>query len=357
MAAKLALALTLVVLPLSAAIVLRGQTFLGSGMQPEVVARTLSSVQDEWKAQADVFAECNGTSGLPGASIVNCADAPSSFGKSCDTVVNAIVQGSGGDKDVAKEYMEDVCSQKTMSGWHQNQCHSLAFVVRGSMSADKYSNRASFDTAKLCTSFWSTLLDGEKHRIGEVKAEREAAEKKAAEEAAEQEKQDEAARKEEEERKKVEEAERVKQEAAAKAAEAKAEAEAKAAEAKERLAQKKAEAKAVQEAAKKKMEEAEEAEREQVAAKEAAEVKAKAAETKAPVTPPKPAAVPVEAKAAPAKVEATPTKVVEAKAKVAVLPAKAEAAAVKATPAKVAAEVKAAPAAQPVKTVAAKPKH
>merc|ERR1719261_1343361 len=94
----------------------KGQSFLGSSMQPEVVARTLSRVEDEWKAQAAVFAECNSTAGLPGATIVNCADAPSSFDKSCNTVVNAIIQGSGGDRDVAKEYMSDVCSQKSVSG-------------------------------------------------------------------------------------------------------------------------------------------------------------------------------------------------------------------------------------------------
>jgi len=329
MVARIALAVALAVAPLSSAAVLRGQAFSGNGMQPEVVARTLSSVQDEWKAQADVFAECDSTSGLPGASIVNCADAPSSFGKSCSTVVGAIVQGSGGDKDVAKEYMSDVCSQSSMSGWHQSQCHSLALAVRGSMSADTYSNRMGFDSSKLCTSFWSGLLGAEKQRISKEKAEHEASEKKAAEEAAEQEKQDEEQRKKEAEQKKVQEAQRAKEEAQAKATEAAA-----------RLAQKKAEAEATQEAAKQKMEEAKEAEEEQDMAKQAAAAKAKAAQAKvAPATPPKPVAAPVPAKPV-IKAAAVVTKAV---------PAKAEAA-----PVKVPVVAKAAPAAKPVKAAPAK---
>merc|ERR1719460_787240 len=170
MAAKFALALGFAIVSSSSAAVLRGQFALGNGMQPEVVARTLSNVQDEWRAQADVFAECSATSNLPGASIVNCADAPSSFGKSCGTVVNAIIQGSGGDKDVAKEYMADVCTQKSMSGWHQSQCNNLAAAVRGSMSVDKYSNRMGFDSSKLCKSFWSKMVDGEKQRLDKEKA-------------------------------------------------------------------------------------------------------------------------------------------------------------------------------------------
>lgn len=318
MVARIALAVALAIAPLSAAAVLRGQAFSGNGMQPEVVARTLSSVQDEWKAQADVFAECDSTSGLPGASIVNCADAPSSFGKSCSTVVSAIVQGSGGDKDVAKEYMSDVCSQSSMSGWHQSQCHSLALAVRGSMSADTYSNRMGFDSSKLCTSFWSSLLGSEKQRILKEKAEREASEKKAAEEAAEEEKQDEEQRKKEAEQKKLQEAQHAKEEAQAKAAEAAA-----------RLAQKKAEAEATQEAAKQKMEEAKKAEEEQARAKQAAAAKAKAAETKAaqakvaPAASPKPIAAPVPTKPE-IKAAAVVTKVpVAAKATPAAKPVKA----------------------------------
>jgi len=308
MAANLVLVLALV--PLSSSAILgRNGAFLGNGMQPEIVARTLSNVQDEWKAQAAVFAECNSTAGLPGATIVNCQDAPASFGKSCDIVVSAIIQGSGGDKDVAKEYMDDVCSQKSISGWHQTQCQSLAVAIRGSMSADKYANRMSFSSNTLCTSFWSKFIQEEKQRMDKEAAERDAAEKKAAEEAAEQEKQFEEARKKQAERKRVEEAEHAKEEAEAKAQEAAA-----------RVAQKKAEAEAVKQAAEKKMKEAEDAEREskKAAAKQAAvskpaeqkpvEAKAEAKPAEAPPAPvaQKPDVVQTKAETKPADVPPAP---------------------------------------------------
>lgn len=256
MATRIFLALTLITCGSAAAVFGQGKSFLGTSMQPEVVARTLSRVEDEWKAQAAVFAECSTTAGLPGASIVNCADAPSTFEKSCNTVVSAIIQGSGGDKDVTKEYMEDVCGQRSISGWHQQQCHTLAIAVRGAMSADKYQNRVSFNTGKLCNGFWTNFLKEEQDRAAQEKAEREAAEKKEAEEAAEKEKLHQEELKKQAERKKEEQAAREKQEAAAKEAEAKA----KAAEAAARVAEKKAEAEATAQAAKQKKEEAEAAE-------------------------------------------------------------------------------------------------
>lgn len=313
MASKYALAL--LAAP-AAAYSTNGQAFLGNGMQPEVVARTLSHVEDEWKAQAAVFAECDETNNLPGATIVNCADAPSSFDKSCKTVVGAIIQGSGGDKDVAKEYMADVCSEKTISGWHQTQCNTLAVAVQTSMSADKYANRESFDSSKLCTGFWSKFLGEEKQRQSKEKADHEAAEKQAAEEAAAEEKKAEEETKKAVEQKKVEEAQHAKEEAEKKAAEAAA-----------KVAQKKAEAEAVQEAAAKKMAEAKEAEQEQekAVAKEAAaaaatakkeadekvkkEADEKAKKVEAPKAPEPAAAKPAEVKpvvAAAKTVEAKP---------------------------------------------------
>merc|ERR1719345_238493 len=62
---------------------------LASDMQPEVVARTLSEVEDEWKSQAASFAECNSTE------TSECGGAPEQFSKSCSTVVSAVVQAPG----------------------------------------------------------------------------------------------------------------------------------------------------------------------------------------------------------------------------------------------------------------------
>lgn len=234
----------------------KSKSFLGNGMQPEVVAKTLAHVEDEWKAQAAVFADCDSTSGLPGASLVNCADAPTSFSKSCTTVVNAIIQGSGGDKDVTKEYMEDVCTQKSITGWHQVQCNTLSLAVRKAMTSDKYQNRESFGTAKLCKTLWGGKLAEQKERVAKEAAEREAEEKKANEDAAVEQKNELEEQLDQVSAKKAEDAAHKQEEAKAKAAEAKAQA----AESAAHVAKKKAEAEASAAAAKTKMAEAKVAE-------------------------------------------------------------------------------------------------
>jgi len=243
------------------------KNFLATDMQPEVVARTLQNVQEEWKAQAALFAECNSTSEGSSA-LVDCSDAPKSFAKSCSTVVKAVVSGSSGDKNVVQEYMTDVCGQSQMQGWHQTYCKSLATALDGTMSADTYENRNDFNAQKLCTGFWSQFLKDETARLAEEKIQREAAEKKAAEEAAEREKKakEEAeaeAKKqaEEAEKKAQQEAEEEKKRELEEAAKQKAEAEARAAEAAEKLKHKKAEAEAVAKAAEEKRKEADEAEK------------------------------------------------------------------------------------------------
>lgn len=223
---------------------------LASDMQPLTVARTLKRVQDEWKAQAAVFAECDKNASIP--HLVNCQDAPSAFGKSCSTTVNAIVQGSSGDKSVAGEYMKDVCKESVMEGWHKQACEQFASDLNHAMSDDFYNNRYDFKAKSLCEKFWSRYTKEEKKRLVDEKA--------AAEKAAE------------DERLAFEAA--VKKEAEDAARKHKAEAKAKAEEAASLAAQKKAEAEAVLHAAEEKAAEAEEAELKHKEAKEAAEKKA-----------------------------------------------------------------------------------
>jgi flagellar biosynthesis GTPase FlhF len=220
---------------------------LASDMQPEVVARTLSEVEDEWKSQAASFAECNTTEAS------ECGGAPEAFSKSCSTVVSAVVQASSGDRSSVKEYMNTVCGESELSGWHAERCTELASAVTTSMLDDNYENRENFNSGSLCTSFWSKFVVEEKARVEKDRAEREAAEKKAAEEAAE------AAKKAAEEAAEAQK-EKEKEEAEQKAADAKRQAEEAAAE----LAAKKEEAEKQAEEAKAKMEQA------QAAAQEAA---------------------------------------------------------------------------------------
>lgn len=267
------LVLAISLAPASQAAVVRGSTFLATGdadqMRPEAVARILARVEDEWKEQATAFTECNATVAKTG-----CKSAPDSFRKSCATVVSAVVQGSAGKREVASEYMANVCQQKALANWQRIRCTDLASaIVSRAMTADSYANRERLDSTKLCASFWSKFVVEEEKREAKEAAERAAQKKKEAEEAAAKKKKEEeeavAMRKKAIEEAKAEAARRVAEDARkareAKEQEAKrkiAEAKAKATEAAARLAQKKAEAEAVQKAAQQKLEEAKKAEEE-----------------------------------------------------------------------------------------------
>mmetsp|Transcript_32398 Transcript_32398/g.59638 ORF Transcript_32398/g.59638 Transcript_32398/m.59638 type:complete len:388 (-) Transcript_32398:48-1211(-) len=179
-------ALLALVAPAGAGHSIRNQrAFLAADMQPEVVARTLMNVEQEWKSEAAIFVECSGA-GEGGDAVVDCNEAPKAFAKSCSTVVSAVVRGSNGDKDVVKEYMEDVCGQNSISGWQKDGCVDLAAAVEKIMTADNYENRNNLDASQPCLSFWSRFLETEKARAAKEEAERKEAEKKAAEEAAKQ---------------------------------------------------------------------------------------------------------------------------------------------------------------------------
>lgn len=224
-------------------------------MQPEVVAHTLFKVEDEWRAQAASFAECNETL-TAGSDLSDCGSATGAFQKSCATVVDAVVKASSGDRSHVKEYMGVVCGEAQLSGWHQERCGELASSVFDAMSDDNYENRENFNVANLCGGFWSRFTVEEKTRVDQEHAEREAAEKKVEEERVEAEKKAEEERVEEEKKAAAlaadETKRREKEEAEARALEAKRQAE----EAAAALKAKKEEAEKQAEEAKRKMEEA-----------------------------------------------------------------------------------------------------
>lgn len=218
----------------------RGSGFLSlkSDMQPEVVAKTLLKVEDEWTAQAGMFAECNATA-TTGQELEECAAAPKAFEKACGTVMSAVVQASNGQKEDVTEYMNTVCGEDVLAGWRSQSCKSLAVAMLSGMSDDAYNNREHFDSGKLCSKFWTQFSNAEIKRVAAEKAAEAEKEKKEAEERAAQEKKD-AEERAEAEKKAAEEA----------AAEAKKREEEEAAKAAEE-AQKAAEEKAAQEAAQK----------------------------------------------------------------------------------------------------------
>jgi len=147
------------------------QGFLAADLRPDVAARLLVNVEDEWQSQATVFAECNSTQ-------TDCGNAPVSFTKSCGTVVGAVVKSSSGSKDSVVEYMNVVCQQAELQGWRQARCGELASAVANALSADDYENRENFQTDTLCKSYWSSFATREKERVEKERAEREAQEAK-----------------------------------------------------------------------------------------------------------------------------------------------------------------------------------
>lgn len=210
----------------------RGHSFLAADLQPDAVARTLLEVEDQWHIQAADSARSNSTNSAV------------SFQKSCSTVVNAIVQASSGDRKRVTEYMDVVCSQSQLQGWHQNRCQDLALAVSNAMIYDQGGNREYVNAMDVCGGYWSRFIVEEESRAEQERLEEAARAKEAEAKRLQEEKEaaaraaDEQKRQEEEEaERKREEAKRQAEEAAAQLAAKKAEAEHQAEEAKKQLEQ------------------------------------------------------------------------------------------------------------------------
>merc|ERR1719311_1580311 len=95
-------------------------------------------VEEEWREQADAFADCNATA--TDAS-TECSAAAKAFGKSCGQVVDVVVQASSGDRNNVRVYLGEVCAEKQLSGWHQERCSALATAINRAMTDNNYDNR------------------------------------------------------------------------------------------------------------------------------------------------------------------------------------------------------------------------
>jgi len=137
-----------------------GQFFLSSEMRPEVAAKTLARVQDEWIVEAAAFADCQAKSGALG----NCGGSQQSFGASCSKVVDAIVRGSSGDQNKVAEYMNSVCAQHSLSSVHHTHCLGLQHAIDGALQFNSYENRMRYNSGALCSKFWSTFAESEHKR-------------------------------------------------------------------------------------------------------------------------------------------------------------------------------------------------
>lgn len=215
-----------------------GRTFLGvnNDLQPEVVAQTFVQVENKWRVQAKEFNECISLKTAEDAS-TTCEAAETAFHESCGTVFSAMVQGSDGERARVVEYMDDVCSEKELSGWRAEGCRAFSSLITSAMGHNALENRKHLKSGNLCNSFWAGLLEKEK---AWAQHDHEEAQKRA---------EDEQKRKEEEAKKALEEQKRKEEE------EARKQAEEAAAEAQKRKEEEEAQKKAAEEAAKKLAEE------------------------------------------------------------------------------------------------------
>lgn len=137
-------------------------------MQPEVVARTLAAVEDQWRSQASDFVACNEFENTTD----DCSASQFAFEKACSTVVGAVVKASGGDREILGEYMGKVCGQASLEGWRREQCQGLASLLSAQMTASTFENREAFDSAKLCQKVWTQRLTEERGRVVAERRER-----------------------------------------------------------------------------------------------------------------------------------------------------------------------------------------
>jgi len=137
--------------------------FLSGGMQPDKAAITLIRVEEEWQSFAKSSVECHAKD----VNFQNCQQAKSSFGKSCGTVLDAIVQGSSGDQNKVKTYMDNVCAEPALQGWHQKLCATLEDGLDKVMMFNANDNRMRFHSAAICDSLWLEFVDDEQKRVAQ----------------------------------------------------------------------------------------------------------------------------------------------------------------------------------------------
>lgn len=137
-------------------------------MQPEVVAKLLSQVEQKWEEMAVADLRNKTEAGASLASMT----------ESCGKVTKAIVKGSDGDKDRVAEYLVDVCKSANVET--SPMCKSFASVLDSHLSHDVYSNREELDAAGFCADFYNGAVKDHAKKQAEAL---DAADKAAAEKA------------------------------------------------------------------------------------------------------------------------------------------------------------------------------
>jgi len=136
-----------------------------SDMRPDRVAHTLIGVEDNWHSQALTFASCTAEAAKDGAGAAGCDGSKDSFVTSCSKVSSAVVHSSSGDRADVVDYMQDVCSQAELQGWHRARCSEFSSGLTDALTNDGYTNRESFDPHAFCTTFWQRIVSEEVSKV------------------------------------------------------------------------------------------------------------------------------------------------------------------------------------------------
>merc|ERR1719161_2408577 len=83
-----------------------------------------------------------------------------------------MVKGSGGKRNVVKEYMDAVCSASLLKDWRRERCQLLAVELNAAMTDDAYYNRERLDRTNACRKFWDKFTVAAKERAKKEEAER-----------------------------------------------------------------------------------------------------------------------------------------------------------------------------------------
>jgi len=140
--------------PGSSALALISLKSLGKDdVQPKDIALRLAAIEADWDTQAQVYLRCQ----LHWSE--ECNRLPMLFQNTCESVAASLAERAG-NKTTVGPFMEDVCNQRFLNGWHRDQCNSLAEVVVA--TADLGLNQIN---GTLCGNLWSQLVVQEKENI------------------------------------------------------------------------------------------------------------------------------------------------------------------------------------------------
>lgn len=114
-------------------------------------------VEQDWQEEAFAYQSCVEANQQTKTS-EDCSIARRAFSTSCSKTVTAVVHGSAGNRAVAEQYLELVCSQGSMTGWLGQRCASFKKAMLAAMDFDAGFNRMQMNVPSICQQLWQQGL-------------------------------------------------------------------------------------------------------------------------------------------------------------------------------------------------------